>query len=174
MNKINKDKNFKNIKAQLLENKNEKNKRKKIYFIAKNKINMNNIIHEVKYFIIKKLFLKIFIFINLIFYIESKNNLYNNRMLEENLETIEIIVNITESGEHLILNNSFNSEPIYVEVNGTIKNLTNDKKLTLESNIYLIKLKWNSQLRNLKYIFSEIPNIIEIDFLILILQKWKI
>ena len=165
MNKINKDKNFKNIKAQLLENKNEKNKRKKIYFIAKNKINMNNIIHEVKYFIIKKLFLKIFIFINLIFYIESKNNLYNNRKLEENLETIEIIVNITESGD---------SEPIYVEVNGTIKNLTNDKKLTLESNIYLIKLKWNSQLRNLKYIFSEIPNIIEIDFLILILQKWKI
>ena len=164
MNKINKDKNFKNIKAQLLENKNEKNKRKKIYFIAKNKINMNNIIHEVKYFIIKKLFLKIFIFINLIFYIESKNNLYNNRMLEENLETIEIIVNITESGEHLILNNSFNSEPIYVEVNGTIKNLTNDKKLTLESNIYLIKLIWNSPLQNLKYIFSEIPNIIEINF----------
>ena len=71
MNKMNKDKSSKNIKEKLLENKNETNKRTKIYFIAKDKTNKNNIIHKVKYFIIKKLFPKTFILINLILCITS-------------------------------------------------------------------------------------------------------
>ena len=110
-------------------------------------------------------FFQIFIIICLFFSISSNNYINNNRILQENeLEIIEIIINITEEGEHGIISSKFNRKPNYVYINETISNLTNDNTMILVPNIYIIKLKWNNQLTTCRSLFQGLSNIIQIDF----------
>ena len=164
MNSNNKSKNVKIITKLLLSIKNKANKEYLTYFNHKNKINKNFMERKRKYFIIKKIFIHIFILKNIIFPIISKNIIYNKRILEEGYEIIEIILNVTDDGEISISNKDFQYKPTYVEVNQTIMNISDNYTITLYSNIYLIKLKWDYQLKTLQNLFSGISNIIEVDF----------
>ena len=108
----------------------------------------------------------IFIILNLIFSIVSKNNIIFNRILneEEEPEIIELILNVTEEGEQGILNRDFLFKPNYVYSNETLMNLTNNYTISLQPNLYKIKLIWYSKLTSLQFLFSDLSNIIEIDF----------
>ena len=109
------------------------------HFVVKNKI-------FIKF---EKLFFQILIVLSIIFPIVSKNNINDNRILqEEELQAIEIVINATEAGEYGILSKQFINSPNYIYVNETISNLTINNTILLEPNIYLIKIVWNNQLTN--------------------------
>ena len=105
-------------------------------------------------------FLIIIIIIYLIIPIISKNNLTNKRLLEEDeLSEIKLIINVTEDGEQEILHSGFNYEPTYIFVNETSKILTENYKILLEKNIYLITLKWNISITYCYQMFLGLNNI---------------
>jgi surface protein len=124
------------------------------HFVVKNKI-------FIKF---EKLFFQILIVLTIIFPIVSKNYINDNRILQEELQTIEIVVNATEAGEYGILSKQFTNSPNYIYVNESISNLTINNTILLEPNIYLIKIEWNRQLIICDFLFSGLPNIIQIDF----------
>ena len=74
---------------------------------------------------------------------------------------IEIKVN--NSGNNRILSDSYSGTlPNNIYVNGVSTSL-NDKTVNVGSKDYIIKLKWNSRLVNLRYMFYNLNNIIEIN-----------
>ena len=159
MEKIIKFKNKKIIDLKLfkiINLKEQKNNQNNNDNILKNQINN----YKNKIFILFRI-----IMIYLIIPFSYQNYIYNHRLLEsEDLDIINLIINVSETGEQEIINLDFNDKPNYIYVNGSNVNISDNYKISLEKNIYSITLKWNYAIIILDNMFSGLINIIEIDF----------
>ena len=98
--------------------------------------------------------------INIIIYLNKFILLYLILIKSVNSNTIAQLF-INGIGKQQILSNGF-ERPQEIYVNGEIQNYTEYYDLNKSENIII--MKWNNQLENLNGIFSNIRNIIKIDF----------
>ena len=76
----------------------------------------------------------------------------------------KIILTINTNGKHKILGEEFNNLPSLILVNEKVSYLTNNKEIELTETNNIIILLWDSEFYDCSYMFSNLNNIINIDF----------
>ncbi len=90
--------------------------------------------------------------------------------MQENSQIIELILNVTDSGEQGILNQEFSNKPNYVYINNTVETLSNVIKY-LWNKIYTLLKLYGIISYQLAKIYSQIyRKLFKLIFQILILK----
>jgi surface protein len=138
-------------------------KENKRTFSIKYKYN-NNLIFSKR---ISKINIRLNIFIYLLLTIFFTNSVFTKKIMlrKDNNKDSEIVIKIKGTGTQNIINKDFNDIPNEIMINGVIQNYTGKSVNNLVKNINTIKMKWNYMITNCSFMFSELNNIIEIEFI---------
>ena len=116
-----------------------------------------------QYFLLIKLFLIYSLFCQIA---SKRNKIYIKKRLSDLSSLNEIFIKINGSGTQKILNSNYIYKPnqVYVQGNSTSYLVDDYNRITgLQNNENTIIMKWDNNLQNCSYMFSELNNIIEVD-----------